>query len=60
MIEYAFTVGQRVGNWFGDKTGTVTGMVPGNISTPWYYVQWDNGTEESGPYTADQLTALAY
>jgi hypothetical protein len=35
------------------KTGEVTSTVPGDGVTPWYFVRWDDGTEDR--YVAEDL-----
>jgi hypothetical protein len=55
-MTYKFNPGDRVrstSNW--TKTGEVTDCVPGNGSYPWYFVRWDDGTEDR--YTDDELEA---
>lgn len=52
-VTYEFSVGQRVRS--GSKTGEINSMVPGNGSIPWYYVTWDDGTEDR--HTAEELEA---
>lgn len=55
MIEYIFSVGSRVTD--GSRIGEVTSMVPGNgrPESEWYYVRWDDGSEDR--YMRDQLSA---
>lgn len=55
MTTYAFHDGQRVCLAGAFKLGEVTGMVPGDGKTPWYFVRWDDGSEDR--YTADELEA---
>jgi hypothetical protein len=54
MMTYAYRIGQRVQHRDG-RTGEITSMVPGNGTFPWYFVHWDNGTEDR--HTGDELTA---
>jgi hypothetical protein len=54
---YEFSVGQRVRSvrdW--TKVGEINSMVPGNGSIPWYYVTWEDGTEDR--YTAEELETV--
>lgn len=54
MIEYIFSIGQRVTD--GRQCGEVTSTVPGNgrAESEWYFVQWDDGTSDR--YMRDSLT----
>ena len=52
--EYAFHPGDRVRlvqNF--NRTGEVVGCVPGNGTLPWYFVKFNDGTEDR--FTADEL-----
>lgn len=53
-VEYLFHPGDRVrhGRLFY-KVGEVTSCVPGDGRTPWYFVSWEDGTEDR--YTGDEL-----
>ncbi len=46
MIDYVFSVGQRVSN--GTLNGEVTSMVPGSgqPESEWYYVDWEDGSSD--------------
>ena len=50
-VTYEFNVGDRVS--VNGKPGEITSMVPGNGTMPWYYVQFDDGTEDR--FTAHDL-----
>ena len=54
MIEYIFSIGQRVTD--GRKCCEVTSTVQGNgrAESEWYFVQWDDGTSDR--YMRDSLT----
>ena len=45
-MDYKFYAGQRVRHADG-RSGEVTACVPGNGTTRWYYVKWDNGPNGS-------------
>jgi hypothetical protein len=53
-VSYVFEVGDRV-RLVDDfrKTGEVVGAVPGDGITPWYFIRFDDGTEDR--YIADDL-----
>jgi len=53
MVDYIFSVGQRVK--YGNHFGEVTSCVPGNgrPESEWYFVAWDDGTSDR--YMRDQL-----
>jgi len=52
-MKYKFNPGDRV--TVDGKHGEVTTCVPGgNGSIPWYFVRFDDGTEDR--FTAEQLT----
>jgi hypothetical protein len=54
MTNYIFHEGQRVRSKdYWNKTGEITCMVPGDGRTPWYFVLWDDGSEDR--YTAEEL-----
>jgi hypothetical protein len=51
-VNYEFSVGDAVEDRSG-RTGTIDSMVPGDGITPWYYVSWDDGTQDR--HTGDEL-----
>lgn len=44
--EYVFDEGDRVYCTVNSKFGEVTTRVPGNGTIPWYFVTFDDGTED--------------
>lgn len=46
MVEYVFSVGDQVYCSANGKYGEVNSCVPGNGSIPWYFVTFDDGTED--------------
>lgn len=52
-MTYTFHPSQRVRGKYNGKSGEVTTCVPGNGSFPWYFVKWDDGTEDR--YTESEL-----
>jgi len=55
-VAYLFANGERVYVKSEGMDGEITSMVPGNGSTPWYYVRLENGQMDR--YTADDLESV--
>lgn len=53
MTDYVFSEGDRVYCTLNNKYGEVISRVPGNGSIPWYFVKFDDGTEDR--FTKDDL-----
>lgn len=54
MVTYKFREGERVYCTANGKYGEVTICVPGNGTFPWYFVKFDDGTEDR--FTDEDLT----
>lgn len=55
-MSYVFAPGDRVRRVNSFMAGIIELCVPGNGSIEWYYVMWDDGSQDR--YTRDELEKI--